>query len=213
MALYFANSAIITALRFEDQSDPTQAAYWEDDSEPVFTLADPPGITHFGASSGSGNQDLLTINATRLPIDITVSADLSSATRWQIDRVVWAQVNSVAVGATQRAFYQEPLTRTFCPDSSGWVYLLSVWNGTTVVHRTARVRVIRAPVLSSFTAEVPVGIQTPTGTYYRSYLSWMADGGDPDATWALSQAGHAVAHLPSSSRLTPANGRAIGTSR
>ena len=213
MTIYFEDGGAVADIRFEDQANPTLAAYWEDGSAPVFTLANPPGISHFGISAGSGNQYLLTIVATRLPIDITISADLSSATRWQIERVVGANVNSVAVGATQRAFYQEPLTRTFRPDSSGWVYLLSVWNGATVVHRTARVRVIRAPVLSSFIASAPVGVQTPGGIYQRSYLSWMADAGDPAAVWSLSQAGHAIAHLPSSSRLTPENGRAVGNSR
>lgn len=213
MSIYFEHNALAKDLRYEDQSSPTHAAYWEDGQDPVFTRSDPPSIAHFGASSGSGNHALLTLNASQLPIDITISADLTGATRWEIQRVVGAASVPVAAGSTQRAFYQEPLTSTFKPDSDGWSYLLTVWKVDVQVHATARVRLVTVPTLSSFSATAPVGVQIPAGTFQRSYLTWEATAGDPDAVWSLTQSGQFIAHLPSSQHLTPAAGRAAGNHR
>ena len=213
MALYFENSGVAVDLRYEDQATAAHAAYWENGFVPVFTRADPPVISNFGASSGSGDHSILTLNNTEIPIDITVSADLSNATRWEFKRIVGSEENIVASGTTNRAFYLESLTSTFKPDSNGWHYLLTVWNGNTQVHASTTVRVVTAPTLTAFASSSIVGVQTPTGTFQRSYLTWDATSGDPESTWSISQTGLHIQHLPSSRHLTPAAGRATGDSR
>lgn len=225
MPLYFENGSQATGLYWEDGPEVC-VAYWEDGGEHVFEkpgLVNVPVITDFGATDGSGKQKTLTVNATQLPIGVVISGSCQHTDIWTINRVVAGSLSPVAAGRNQtpqtvRAEYQEDLTSQLKPDSQGWVYNLMAENSTLgncgIRHATCRVRLVTGPVLRAFAASSPSGVQTPSGVFQRSYLSWDADAGDPEATWSLSQSGtRVISHLPSSSRLTPANGRATGTRR
>ena len=136
MALFWENGTeAAVALRFQDSAEAC-AAYYEDGHVPIYVkpgLENAPVISNYGASSGSGNHKLLTLNANQLPIDITVSGNSTNTNQWTIRRIVGSVVTQVAAGIDQspetvRAFYQEALTAQFKPDSTGWAYTLLVEN-------------------------------------------------------------------------------------
>lgn len=175
-----------------------------------------PTIANWGATAGAGKMNPLTLNRSSIPIDITVSATVTGATSWTIYRNVGGASQQVAASpdASTQPFYQESLAADFHPSSTGWHYVLSVTNANGTRSTACEVRVVTASTLSGFAATSPTGIQTPSGIFQRSYLSWVATAGDPTSTWSLTQTGtRTIAHLPSSSRLLPANGGATGNSR
>ena len=59
MPIRWQDGAAVTGIHFEN-GPAVHAAYFEDQHAPVFTRADPPVISNWGASSGSGNHSILT---------------------------------------------------------------------------------------------------------------------------------------------------------
>ena len=225
MNLRFEDGSVATRLSFED-GDEACVAYFEDGHDPVYEkpgLANAPTIENYGASSGSGNHKVLTLNATQLPIDITVTGNLTNVDRWTVTRIASGSSTPVSAGRNQnvgsgRVDYQEALSSQFKPDSQGWTYALLAENTTLAAcgnrHASCSVRLVTGPTLASFTTSDVVSTQTPSGLFKRSYLNWAMTLGDPEGTATLTQVGtRHISHLPSSSRLTVANGVATGSHR
>ena len=186
-----------------------------------------PGVAHasisgFGARVGSNPlQPRLTINRdTDLPESVTIRADLTGAPQgWTLYRVLPSgsrqQVAAGAPGSPSRVSYIENLSSAFRPTAAGWTYTLVAHAADSDgdAHASIVVRSIAAPTLTSFTFQL-TSSQAPGILTQSAWLSWAATAGDPSASWSMSQSGTtAVSDLPSSRNLSPASGRATGTSR
>ena len=112
--------------------------------------------------------------------------------------------------AATSVLYTEPLTATFHPPVSGWSYNLVAHNAVLAscgaAHATATIRVVTAPAVTSFTASAPASSQGAGVFVQCSTLRWTSSAGDPPATWAVTQAGVHIPHLPSARLSAPAYG-------
>ena len=112
--------------------------------------------------------------------------------------------------AATSVLYTESLTSTFHPPASGWSYNLVAHNAALgscgAAHATATIRVVTAPTVTSFTAGAPASSQG-AGTFIQcATVRWTSTAGDPPATWAVTQTGVAIPHLPSARVSAPAYG-------
>lgn len=191
--------------------------YYGTDHDPIFSFHEGsvPVISHYGASDGggAGNQNILTIDRSDLPISPTVSGDFTNATGYDLRRIVPGSDPAVVASSPSAAtsmHYVENLTSTFRPDSNGWVYNLAVHNSALMscgtVHATCKIRTIELPTITSLTAEPAAGSDGIGGFIQCISVNWAATSGDPPATWSFSQTGHHIAHLPSARNSAPGRG-------
>ena len=184
---------------------------------PAFAVASPshpaPVINGFGASDGTGNVPVLTIARASLPLSPTVGAPtLSNVTSWSLTRVAGGSSGVVSASSTAATsmHYTEALTADFRPDSAGWTYNLAVENSALANcghrHATAVIRTVAPPTITALTATAPAAAQGPGVFIQCSTVDWTATPGDPPATWAVTQSGFAIAHLPSARNATPGRG-------
>ena len=167
-------------------------------------------ITDFGATKGSGKQEILTLKTTELPNTISISATLENCTSWDLYRIDH-NGNSVKVASSPSPAtsmsHNENLSSTFKPNSYGWHYNLVAYNSALgdcgTAHASIIVRVITAPSIQSFTASAPASSQAPGVFIQCSTLEWTASTGDPPARWEFSQSGYHLATIPSSRHADP----------
>ena len=174
-------------------------------------------ITNFGASKGGGNQQVLTINETEFPAltSITLSATLASTTSAELYQLGTQAALAVFLTNPTAASHTFPVSSGFT-DSTGIEFNLVAYNADVGAagtrNATCRVRLVRAPSITSFTATNPFTLQGPFINQQAVYLSGVIDGGDPATTWTLSQSGsRTIQHLPT--HVTPAALAATGTHR
>ena len=192
----YAGDTRITGLRVDNVAICSIYA----DGVAIYEAGTPPTITTFSANRHR-------FLSTDLPATLTLSWLVSDFTTGTIRR----EPESVPIAAfnTDTGVQNTPVFLS-C-GSVGCRYVLRLTKTASGCSQYAIadliVRVVTAPTLTALTATPPVGGQIgPTGGVEQcSTVTWTATAGDPAATWAFSQTGDHIAHLPSSRRSTPAS--------
>lgn len=227
MAIYRHEAGVsheVTRIRHQDGATlrEVQHVYDGQRHDPVWSHAQGPVLTGFGASQGSGTFPVLTLNRTQLPISPTVRGALAAQagttlTGWTLYRYTHDGTRQEAAlggpGVTQ-VHFQENLTSQFRPPASGWRYeLVATDSDGGETHASCTIRVVTAPTVANLRATAPVFLGNSNTQVV--YLNWDATGGDPPATWQMAQGvgDSAQLTLPTGQRLSPAQGRATGLQR